>query len=78
MPATVRMNLKMIMLRERSQTKRNNTARVHLYKTLENANSSVSTESRSVVVWAQEWGAGREQREEKQRTQGNIVWGGDE
>lgn len=72
MHAVARMNLKMIMLSKRSQTKRSNTARVHLYKTLENANSPVSTESRSVVVWAQEWRAGRDRREELQRTQGNI------
>ena len=39
------------MLSERTQTKRVHIVLFYLYKTLENANYSVVTESRSMVAW---------------------------
>ena len=56
------MNLKMMMLSERSRTEESNTVKVLLYKTVEIVNSSTVSESRAVFVRGQGWRAGRDKR----------------
>ena len=65
------MNLKIIMLSERSQ--RVHTACLHLYKTLENANLPVMTGNQSVVVCGRR-DAGRGKREGLKRGTRKL-WG---